>query len=139
MKSLFITIFALAILLTVSCTITLAQAPIIPTGGEQELLLPHTTGTGAATYLASTLLPTVTKTVIGMAGALAILFLIISGVQLLTAYGNEEKIASAKKSIMVAIGGLLVALLAYSLVTIISNVQLDNPPPKQQEETKPQP
>jgi len=65
-----------------------------------------------------------------MAGALAVLFLIISGIQLLTAYGNEEKIASAKKSIMMAIAGLLIALLAYSIVTIISNIQIGEPPTK---------
>ncbi|MFC1750864.1 hypothetical protein ACFL2V_18890, partial [Pseudomonadota bacterium] len=70
------------------------------------------------------LLPTITQTVIAAAGGLAILFIIIGGVQLLTAYGSDEKVTNAKKTITFAIVGLLIAILSYAIVSIISAVNL---------------
>lgn len=55
---------------------------------------------------------------------MAVLFIIIGGIQILTAYGSDEKISSAKKTITYAIVGLLIAILSYAIVTIISSIQI---------------
>ncbi len=106
--------------------------PIIPGQPDdttaETLIIPHTnTGADAGLYFQRVYLPEITRVVISIAGAAAFLFIIIGGIQILTAYGDEEKITTAKKTITYAIIGLLVALLSYAIVSIISGVQISNP------------
>lgn len=120
--------FALLVTLTL-VTVAFAQQsnrpPITPSGSE-ELLIPHTTGSVAEEerYFGFVYIPNITQTVIAFAGALAFLFLIIGGIQILTAYGNEEKVSAGKKTITYAIIGLLVAMFSYAIVSIISAIKL---------------
>lgn len=109
------------------------RPPIIPPGAVDEkgegFLLPHIADTGKEeVFITETLLPNMTKNFIAFAGAAALLFLIIGAIQLLTAYGNDEKIATGKKTITYAIVGLVIALLSYAIVSIISSVQIVPPP-----------
>ncbi len=100
--------------------------PIIPPGVESEaLIIPHSDDpTDEGAYFQGTYLPALTSVIIGMAGGLAFLFIVIGGIQLLTAYGDEEKITGAKKTITYAIVGLLIAILSYAIVSIISGIQI---------------
>jgi FtsH-binding integral membrane protein len=118
------------VLLLASFSSTFAQTPssrppIIPPGStdNQPLLLPHTPANQVEeNYIGGTLLPNVTKTVIAAAGACAVLFIIIGGIQILTAYGSDDKIGKAKKTITWAIAGLLIAILSYAIVSMISRI-----------------
>jgi len=104
------------------------RPPIIPPGAETSdpLLIPKSTaGTAEETYFGSVLLPQLTKTIIAMAGVTAVLFIIFGGIQILTAYGSDEKLGKAKKTITFAIAGLLIAILAYAIVSIISAINLN--------------
>lgn len=108
------------------------RPPIIPPGAIEEngegLLLPHIAKTEKAeVYITQTLLPNMTKNFIAFAGAAALLFLIIGAIQLLTAYGSDEKISAGKKTITYAIVGLVIALLSYAIVSIVSSVQIAPP------------
>ncbi len=120
----------LIILSLLSVPTALAQSnrpPIIPAGSETEdpLLLPHTPeGQVEEQWLGGALLPNITRTVIAAAGATAVLFVIIGGIQMLTAYGSDEKIAKGKKTIMWALVGLLISILSYAIVTMISSIKL---------------
>ncbi len=107
--------------------------PIIPPGVESEaLIIPHADDPeNQGAYFQGTYLPALTSVIIGMAGGLAFLFIVIGGIQLLTAYGDEEKITSAKKTITYAIVGLLVAILSYAIVSIISGIQVGQTPQQQ--------
>jgi hypothetical protein len=71
-------------------------------------------------------LPQVIKTIVTVAmfilGALSVLMLIYGGITYSTSAGDSGKITKAKHTIMYAIVGLVVALLAYSIVGFI----LDN-------------
>ena len=113
-----------------SWTVALAadgRPPIIPTGsGEKEpLLLPQSpSGVAEEQYFGGYYLPAITKVVIAAAGISAVLFIIIGGIQILTAYGNDEKIGKAKKTITYAIIGLLIAILSYAIVSTISVINL---------------
>lgn len=55
-------------------------------------------------------------------GAWAVMFIIVGGFQMVTAAGNEEAIAKAKKTITWAIIGTFVALLSFSIIAIVQNV-----------------
>jgi len=105
--------------------------PIIPAGVDADrLVLPHSTDTAnEGDYLTDIYLPAITKSIIGLAGGMAFLFIIIGGIQILTAYGEEEKIGNAKKTITYAIVGLIISLLSYAIVSIISGIQLSPPKP----------
>ena len=135
--------FAEKIILSLILTITLTpvcfaqkttMAPIIPGDVKEtkvELVLPHTVeGTTEGQFIGERFLPGLTKTIIALAGGFAFLFIVIGGIQILTAYGNEEKITTAKKTITFAIVGLLISILSYAIVSIISGIRLT--PQKQQ-------
>lgn len=115
--------------------------PIIPPGVESEaLIIPHADDPeNQGAYFQGTYLPAITSVIIGMAGGLAFLFIVIGGIQLLTAYGDEEKITGAKKTITYAIVGLLVAILSYAIVSIISGIQIGQTPQQVQQAQGPAP
>ncbi len=53
------------------------------------------------------------------AGALAVVFLIIGGLQYMTSAGNAEKAAAGKKTIIYALIGVAVVLLSLFLVNVV--------------------
>lgn len=57
--------------------------------------------------------------VLGFLGLVAVIMILIGGFQWMTAGGNEEKVASAKKIISAAVIGLIVVLLAWAIVTFV--------------------
>lgn len=70
------------------------------------------------------LLPKATTGLIGFVSMISFLMLVISGVRFVVAYGNDEAIGKAKNEAMYAIVGLVISLLAYTIVTIISNLDI---------------
>lgn len=58
---------------------------------------------------------------LAIAGLVAVLFLIIGGFRYITAAGNEEAGASAKKIITQAIIGIVIIILSFVIVRVISN------------------
>ncbi|MFA6992344.1 MAG: pilin [Candidatus Gracilibacteria bacterium] len=80
-------------------------------------------GGGAQKALVTTLIPRFTTGSIGMAGGFATLFLIIGGVRYAISYGKEENIENAKKQVIWALVGLLLAMLSYIIVVIIINLE----------------
>jgi len=73
--------------------------------------------------LVNTVLPRLAVLMIGSVASFSLLFLIIAGVRFATAYGNDEVVQKAKKQAIYAILGLIVALMSYTIVTIVSNFQ----------------
>lgn len=66
----------------------------------------------------------VTNYILGFIAIIATLVVIWGGVQYLTAGGNEDAVASAKKTISYGVIGMVVAGLAYALVIVVSQVIL---------------
>ncbi len=58
---------------------------------------------------------------LAIAGLVAVLFLIIGGFRYITAAGNEEAGASAKKIITQSIIGIVIIILSFVIVRVISN------------------
>lgn len=57
--------------------------------------------------------------VLGFLGLVAVIMILIGGFQWMTAGGNEEKVASAKKVISAAVIGLIIVLLAWAIVIFV--------------------
>ncbi len=53
---------------------------------------------------------------LGLIGALSLLFIIIGGVRMVASAGNEAAITAGKKTVIWAVIGLVVALLAYTII-----------------------
>ncbi|HYV33376.1 MAG TPA: pilin [Candidatus Limnocylindria bacterium] len=67
------------------------------------------------------LLVTILKLLLGLAGVVAVLILIVGGFWYITSSGNEEQAEKGKKAIINAVLGLIVIILSYAIVTIINN------------------
>ena len=84
-------------------------------------------------YFISIFIPGLVKIISAACGGFAFIMLVFSGLQYLTAYGQEEQITSAKKTAIWAVIGLVIILASYSIVSIITSLELPNgapPPPK---------
>lgn len=90
-------------------TNTLAYVPLEPSivGGSTDV--------GASTYIAS-----IYKMAIGIAGALAVLMIVIGGIQYTASMGNPGAIGAAKTRIWAAISGLILALFSYIILNTIN-------------------
>lgn len=80
---------------------------------------------GTRNLLVDQIIPYVGIGLIGVVGGLSVLFLIIGGIRFATMYGNEEAVTKAKTQITYALVGFLIALLSYTIVTIVSNVKVE--------------
>lgn len=62
------------------------------------------------------------KAFIAIIAVFAVAMVVIGGGRLVISAGNEAEVKKAKSTITWAIGGLVIALLAYSIVSIITNL-----------------
>lgn len=69
----------------------------------------------------SDLIIRIIEILLAVAGLIAVVFLIVGGFRYITAGGNEEAAESAKKTILNAIIGIVVVILAFVIVRVISN------------------
>ena len=70
-------------------------------------------------------LPDIVTTIINVmlfiAGALAVIMIIYGGIRYITAHGDEKQVKVAKDTIVYSVVGLIIAIIAYALVTFIFN------------------
>lgn len=81
---------------------------------------------GTRNLLTDVILPYFAIGMISFVGGLSLVFLIIGGVRFATAYGNEEAITKAKNQVIYSIVGFIVALLSYTIVSIVINLQIED-------------
>ncbi|MCC7432948.1 hypothetical protein IT412_05510, partial [Candidatus Peregrinibacteria bacterium] len=74
------------------------------------------------TYLQNRLLPSIANVIISITGGLSLLFAIVSGIQMLTAYGNSDQATAARKTLTFALVGLVISALSYGIVAIIASI-----------------
>jgi len=79
------------------------------------------------TILTEKLLPKATTGVIGFVSITSFVMLIVAGVRFSVAYGNDEAIGKAKTETIWAIVGLIISLLAYTIVKIVANIDISTP------------
>jgi TRAP-type C4-dicarboxylate transport system permease small subunit len=61
----------------------------------------------------------ITNVLLYVIGAVAVIVLIIGGFRYVTSQGNSSNVAAAKDTILYAIVGLVVAILAYAIVNFV--------------------
>ncbi len=102
--------------------------PIFPAGSAERVggvKIPHNTaGADETVFLANYLLPNIATIIIGIVGGLALIFVIVGGLQLLTSYGDPEKAKKGKQTIIYALAGILIAVLSYAIVAIIAAINV---------------
>jgi len=59
--------------------------------------------------------------ILGLLSLVAVIMIIIGGVNWMTAGGNEEKVEKAKKIISAAVIGLIIVLLAWAIIIFVGN------------------
>lgn len=101
------------------------KPPVIPKadnlpGPEKE----QVENEGPRKILSQRVLPRYAVGLTGLVGGLSVLFLVIGGVRFATAYGKEESVENAKKQVIYSIVGLLIAMLSFTIVSIITSVDL---------------
>ncbi len=103
--------------------------PIIPAGANQNLLLPHdATNDSNQNYVQNRLLPGITSVIISLTGGIALIMMIVAGIQLLTSGGDPAVAGKAKKTITFALAGIVIAVLSYGIVAIIASINVAAPP-----------
>ena len=62
----------------------------------------------------------VTSAIVYLVGALSIIMIVVGGIRYVISNGDPKKVADAKNTITYAIVGIVVALLAYAIVTFVT-------------------
>ena len=83
------------------------------------LVLPNSVNGTSSEDNAYELLETVTNWVLGIVGAVAVLFIIYGGFRYITSQGNQQQMDTAKNILIKAIIGLVIVVVAYVIVRII--------------------
>ncbi len=68
---------------------------------------------------------TIIAWLLGITAVLAVLAVTYAGIQMILATGEEEKFKKARHTMIYAFIGLVVAGLAYAMVTFVTNLNLD--------------
>ena len=59
---------------------------------------------------------------LGIAGSIALLMLVIAGIMYITSSGDEQKVVTAKKIFNFTVMGLILVLLSYSIIVVLRDV-----------------
>lgn len=93
---------------------------------QKQDLCEGATGNANCTTTGPTLMTTIgtiSDILIYVLGAVAVIMIIIGGFRYATSNGDQSQITGAKNTIMYAIIGIVVALLAYAIVRfVVSNI-----------------
>lgn len=81
-------------------------------------------GADVQRYFRNQAIPAFLALFIGLIGALSILVIVFSGIQFITAHGEEEAITTAKKTATYAVIGFGLAIFSYAIVATVTTLQL---------------
>ena len=79
----------------------------------------HAADTGATTKELPTIVKDIINGVLYVVGVLAVVMVIIGGVQYTTSGGDQAAVTKAKNTILYGIVGLVIAILAYAIVNFV--------------------
>ena len=64
----------------------------------------------------------IVKTLVSLAGAVAVVFIVIGGYHYISSSGNPEKLDKAKRTLLYSGLGLVIVLAAYSIVNFVAGI-----------------
>lgn len=104
----------LSLALPASAQVAVNPCPNGSTGGTSFNVLCSLTANSAGSIIVSAV------TILLIAAALiALFFLIVGGIRWITSGGDKSKVESARNTIIASVIGLIIALLAYFIITIV--------------------
>lgn len=62
------------------------------------------------------------KWILGVAGSIALIFLIVAGLMYMTSMGDQQKATKAKKAIKWVLAGLALIISSYAILVIINGI-----------------
>ena len=96
----------------------LAVDPLNPWGTDDlKTSVQDTTGLGERDP--RDIAASVIRVILGFLGIVAVIIILLGGFKWMTAGGNEENVASAKKMLIAGVIGLVIILSAYALATFV--------------------
>lgn len=105
-------------LIVSAITVMMLALPVVALAQVNINTIPGATfGLGTAD-LQSTVVKII-QWVLGFLGLIAVIMILYGGFIWMTAGGNEDKVATAKKIISAAVVGLIVVLVAWAIVTFV--------------------
>jgi hypothetical protein len=87
---------------------------------------PCSSGLNCETTTLNQLIERIIKILLGVAFAIAVLFLIIGGFYYITARGNEEQSATGRQTVINALIGIVIIIMAYVLVNVVANLAFNS-------------
>lgn len=100
--------------------ISLATLALLPAGAFAAEIPVVTPVTPGGDLSISGVIGTIITWVLGLAGGVAVLFLILGGLQYITSSGNKDKAETAKQTILYAVIGLIVIALSFVIVAFVT-------------------
>lgn len=115
-----VALFAGVSVATVAVTAPLAHADHTPTHSVQggvNAIGGNEDGRRAGAF--TNLLESIINILLFIIGAIAVIMIIIGGIKYTTSNGDQAQVTSAKNTILYAIVGLVVAIMAYAIVNFV--------------------
>ncbi len=100
---------SLASLPTYAFSLTLQEGADAAKGADQVANIFGTTG----------IFNTITNTMLFLVGAISVIMIIIGGMRYVVSGGNASSVSAAKNTILYAIVGIIVAILAYAIINFV--------------------
>ncbi len=99
--------------------VSLAQPTFAADATSQVQQGIQATGSGASAPSLSDIFKNVVNILLYVIGALSVIMLIVGGIRYATSAGNSANVTAAKNTIMYALIGLVIAVLAYAIVNFV--------------------
>lgn len=126
MKKILLAIVGLSIAFNIFAATAFAEVPVIPK--PEYLPGPNQTTTASAeetrNYFLNTSIPNIINIAIGLIAIAAFIGLVIGAFNMLTSYGNEEKIKKGKDIIQYSLIGFVFVILSYVIVSLVVSISL---------------
>lgn len=106
--------YAVATMATTALTL-----PMFAFAAGADLGLNYATEIGLATTDVRTTVSRIIRAFMGLLGIVAVIIILLGGFKWMTAGGNEEKVAEAKKLIISGIIGLVIIMSAYAIAQFV--------------------
>lgn len=124
MKHILTTLKKLTISATLVAVAAVSVAPMALAETPQEALCRGAQGTGGANCTGDSprvmeTIGNITNILLYLAGAIAVVMIIIGGVRYATSQGDQSAITSAKNTVLYAVIGLIVTIIAYAIVNFV--------------------
>ena len=102
-------------------TFSAAAVPMLAAAQGVDLGLNYATTIGLGTKDVRETVGGVIRAFMGLLGIVAVIIILLGGFKWMTAGGNEEKVAEAKKLIISGVIGLVIIMSAYAIAQFVVN------------------